>query len=161
MARITTSDIGNTMLPKLPRGFKENKYRKYFFDQTCIEGNYVLYVTFKSKYYTNHYDFHIGIIYDSDNDASDDLKVILDDVNVLKNIDVSFCRLHSRLMKDYKYYEYEITMRAYKNLRKYLDKYVPINFDEIKVENFTVHTKSEIPYFVQIFEYPFEQDSNL
>ena len=52
-------------------------------------------------------------------------------------------------------------MRAYKNLRKYLDKYVPINLDEIKVENFTVYTKSEIPYFVQIFEYPFEQDSNL
>lgn len=149
--------MGNTMLPKLPKGFKERKNRKYFFDQTCIEGNYVLYVTFKLKY-TDHYYFHLGIIYDNTNDASDDLKVILEDVNVLQNIDVAYCKRHRDLMMRYKSFEYEYTMRAYGNLRKYLDKYVPINLDEMKVESFTVHTKDEIPFFVQRFEYPIEKD---
>lgn len=101
MARITDSGIAKeAMRRKLPKGFYETPYRKYFFDFRSSDCDRVLSVRFnKGKQFGGDPKLRICVIFDNNiENVSDDLRPIILDVHAIGGTEIWFAKHNKEWM---------------------------------------------------------------
>ena len=159
MARITDSGIANeAMRRRLPKGFSETPYRKYFFDCRSSDCDRVLSVRFnKGERFGDDPKLRICVIFDNDiGNVSDDLRPIILDVHAIDGTEIWFAKHNKEWMYSVGIgKKYEICRRAEKFALEYIETNFGVELAGWEIENIDIYTPDDIVKYIQRCEYPF------